>query len=291
MTKKIASQPGLAKLRPYVPGTPIEDVQREYGLQQVIKLASNENPYGSSPKALEAIEAALPRLHYYPDSTSRLLVHALAEYLRVAPEQVIVGNGADGVLTLVCLAYLDGDSEVVVSKSSFPIYDTYTHIMRARLVKTELKDYGLDLEAMAAAITPRTKLVFVCNPNNPTGTIVTAGEVETFLQRVPDHVLVVFDEAYFEMVAADDFPRTLDYVRQGRENVISIRTFSKVYGLAGIRLGYGIAVPSVLAPMYQVKEVFAVNSLAQAAGVAALQDREFLTKTVQATHASRQWLY
>lgn len=291
MKNKIKPQRGLDHLKPYIPGTPIEDVQRKYGIKHVIKLASNENPLGTSPKALEAIQEALSRLNYYPDAQCYRLRQALAAYHQVDPEQLIVGNGADGVITQICMAYLDQDSEVIVSKSSFPIYDHFTNIMRAWLIKTPLKDYGLDLEAMAAAITDQTRLVFVCNPNNPTGTIVTAAEVKTFMDKVPDHVLVVFDEAYFELVDSDEYPDTLAYIRQGRENVIVMRTFSKVYGMAGIRLGYGVAMPCVLSPMNQAKESFAVNSLAQEAGIAALQDRDFLVKSVKANQASRLWLY
>jgi histidinol-phosphate aminotransferase len=291
MSTGVKPQLGLSHLRPYVPGTPIEEVQRQYGLQQVIKLASNENPVGPSPKAVEAIRQALNALNFYPDSQSHDLRSALADRLQLAPEQIIVGNGIDGLISQLCMAYLDEDSEVIVSRSSFPIYDGFTHIMRARLTKIPLKDYGLDLEAMAEAITDHTQLIFVCNPNNPTGTIVSAAEVEAFMHRVPDHVLVAFDEAYFELVASDEFPQTMQYVHQGRENVITLRTFSKVYGLAGIRLGYGMAAPAVLAPLNQVKEPFGVNLLAQVAGIAALQDKEFLHKTVEANHASRLWLY
>ncbi len=291
MTSHVKPQHGLDHLKPYVPGTPIEDVQRKYGLRHVIKLASNENPLGTSPKALQAVRDALPRLNFYPDSQCYNLRQALASYLRVDQDHIIVGNGADGLITQTCMAYLDQDSEVIVSKSSFPVYDIFTHIMRAKLVKTPLKEYGLDLEAMADAITPRTKLVFVCNPNNPTGTMVTAGEVERFMARVPDYVLVVFDEAYFELADSTDFPDTMAYVLQGRENVMVMRTFSKVYGMAGIRLGYGVAMPSVLAPMNRAKESFAVNLLAQAAGIAALEDHDFLLKTIEANHTSRLWLY
>jgi histidinol-phosphate aminotransferase len=284
-------QCGLDALRPYTPGTPIEEVQREYGLEDVIKLASNENPLGASPKALAAIERALPGLNYYPDGQSYYLRHAIADHLRVRPEQVAVGNGADGVIVQTCLAYLDEDSEVIVSRSSFPVYDIYTHVMRATLIKTPLKEYGLDLEAMARAITDRTRLVFVCNPNNPTGTIVTAGEVEGFMGEVPDHVLVVFDEAYYELVDSEEYPDTLRYVREGRGNVMVMRTFSKVYGIAGIRLGYAIGTPEVLAPLNRVKEPFAVNLLAQVAGIAALEDEEFLKKSVQANCEGRLFLY
>jgi histidinol-phosphate aminotransferase len=291
MTTRIKPQSGLQHLKPYVPGTPIEDVQRRYGLKDVIKLASNENPLGTSAKALEATKQALPRLNFYPDSQSYHLVRALADYLKVGPEQLIIGNGADGVITMICMAYVDQGSEVVVSESSFPIYDIFTHVMRGKLIKTPLRDYRLDLSAMGDAVNDNTKVVFVCNPNNPTGTIVTAAEVEAFMERVPDHVLVVFDEAYFELVDSDVYPETMAYVRQGRENVIILRTFSKVYGMAGIRLGYGVATPGVLAPMHQAKEPFAVNLLAQSAGIAALQDREFLLKTVEANRASRLQLY
>ena len=288
---RVRPQIGLERLKPYVPGTPIEEVQRKYGLKDVIKLASNENPLGTSPKALEAIQEALAQLNTYPDSQHHNLRQALADSLQVEPEQLIIGNGADGLIMQASMAYLDDESEVIVSKSSFPVYDIFAHIMRARLIKTPLKNYGLDLDAMTAAITPKTKLIFVCNPNNPTGTIVTGTEVNAFMKRVPDHVLLVFDEAYYELVDSKEYPDTLDMIRQGRENLIILRTFSKVYGLAGIRLGYGIAMPGVLAPMNQARESFAVNLLAQAAGIAALQDQDFLTKTVQANHASRSWLY
>jgi len=292
----VRQQRGLDALKPYVPGTPIEEVQREYGLTDVIKLASNENPLGTSPKALAAIKDTLNKLNLYPDGQSYYLRQALAEYLDVDIAQVTVGNGADGIIMQTGMAYLDEHSELVVSQSSFPVYDIYTNVMRARLIKTPLKDdYSLDLEAMAAAITERTKVVIICNPNNPTGTIVTAGAVEAFMAEVPDHVLVVFDEAYYELVdegfPSDVYPDTLRYVREGRENVLVMRTFSKVYGLAGIRLGYAIGMPETLAPINRVKEPFAVNLLAQAAGVAALEDQAFLEQTVAANHAGRLYLY
>ncbi len=291
MTMQIEPQRGLAAMGPYAPGKPIEEVQREYGLTDVVKLASNENPLGPSPRALAAIERALTRLNFYPDAQSYSLRQAIAGRLGFELEQVIVGNGADGIITQLCLAYLDEEGEVIVSRSSFPVYDRFTHVMRATLVKTPLKDYRLDLEAMARAITDRTRLVFVCNPNNPTGTIVTAGEVEAFMGQVPDHVLVVFDEAYYEYVDAAEYPDSLRYIREGRPNVLTIRTLSKAYGLAGLRLGYAISTPEILAPLYQVKEIFNVNLLAQAAGIAALEDEEFLHRSVAANRAGLQFLY
>jgi histidinol-phosphate aminotransferase len=224
MTTTIKPQRGLDPIKPYVPGIPIEEVQREYGLSDVIKLASNENPAGPSAKAVEAVRGALPHLNLYPDGQSWELRHALARFLEVAPEQVLVGNGVDGVILQTCMAYLDQEDEAIVSESSFPVYDIFVHAMRARQVKTPLKNYGLDLEAMAAAITPRTKLIFVCNPNNPTGTIVTAAEVEAFMRRVPDHILVFFDEAYYEYVDSPDYPDTMTYIHAGRTNVMVART-------------------------------------------------------------------
>ena len=276
---------------PYSPGKPVEEVEREYGLRDVIKLASNENPTGPSPKALHAAQEALCRLNFYPDGQSYYLRHALAEKLGVDAAQVLVGNGADGIIMQTCLAYLDEGDEVIVSRSSFPVYDIFTHVMRATLIKTPLREYGLDLDAMALAITGKTKLIFVCNPNNPTGTMLTAAEVEAFMGRVPDHVLVVLDEAYYEFVDSNEFPDSLPYVRSGRKNVLIMRTFSKIYGLAGIRLGYGIAQQEVLAPLYKIKEPFSVNLLAQEAGVAALADEGYLQETVSANREGRLFLY
>lgn len=293
MSKSIQPQRGLHALRPYVPGTPIQEVQRQYGITDVIKLASNENPLGPSPKAVAAIEKTLPELNFYPESDSYDLRCALAAYLGpgIDREHVTVGNGADGIILQTCLAYLDENCEAVVSQSSFPVYDIFINTMRAALIKTPMKAYRHDLRAMAKAINGRTKLVFVCNPNNPTGTLLTAAEIDEFLGHIPDHVLVVFDEAYYELVDSEDYPDSLQYIREGRDNVMVMRSFSKVYGLAGIRLGYGIGMPEVLAPLNRVKEPFAVNLLAQVAGIAALEDQAFLHETVAQNAAGRRFLY
>jgi len=287
----VRQQRGLNAIKAYVPGKPIDEVQREYGLKDVIKLASNENPLGASPKALAAMKESLSRVNSYPDGQSHNLLEALAEHLRIRPEQLTVGNGADGLIMQTCLAYLDEESEVIVSQSSFPVYDIYTHVMRASLVKIPLKNFRLDLEAMLQAISDKTKLIFVCNPNNPTGTIVTASEAEAFMNKVPKHVLVIYDEAYYELVDSPDYPDSLRYIRDGYTNTMIMRTFSKIYGLAGIRLGYAIAEPEILAPLNRVKEPFSVNLLAQAAGVAALEDKAFVEKTVATNHAGRIYLY
>jgi len=291
MKIRVAPQPGLDSIPPYKPGRSIEEIQRQYGVQDVIKLASNENPLGASPKALVVLVQSFSRVNLYPDGQCFNLRNALAQKLDVKPEQIIVGNGEDGLILETCMAFLDENSEVIVSKSSFPVYDIYSCAMRARMVKTPLKNNGLDLEAMAGAITGQTRLIFVCNPNNPTGTIVSAAEVTRFIERVPDDVLVIFDEAYLEYVDDPHFPDSLKYVREGRKNVVVMRTFSKIYGLAGLRLGYAIGAPATLAHLYCVKEPFSVNMLAQIAGEAALGDDEFLERTLVVNRSGRDYLY
>lgn len=289
-TSPIRQQRGLDAIKPYVPGKPIEEVQREYGLTDVIKLASNENPLGPSPKVLAALQAALPELHLYPDAQAYALSRAIAARHGVSPDMVRVGNGADGLIRELCVSYLEDNDEVLTSMSSFPVYDISTAVMRGRLVKTPLRDLRFDLEAMAAAITDRTRLIFLCNPNNPTGTIVTADEVAAFMRRVPESAIVVFDEAYHEFVDAPDYPEGLAYVKEGRRNVVVLRTFSKAYGIAGIRLGYGIAHAGLLAPLRAATESFPVNRLAQVAGLAALEDDEFMVRTVAMNAAGREYL-
>ncbi len=236
--------------------------------------------------------AALGELNFYPDAQAYALCRAIAARHGVTSDMVRVGNGADGLIRELCVSYLEDGDEVLTSCSSFPVYDISTAVMRARLVKTPLKNLGFDLEAIAAAITERTKLIFLCNPNNPTGTIVTANEVAEFMARVPDHVIVVFDEAYFEFVDSPDYPDSFAYVKSDRyPNVIVLRTFSKAYGIAGIRLGYGIALPALLDPLRASMESFPVNRLAQVAGLAALEDGEFMRRTIDMNLAGRQYLY
>ena len=287
----IKPQRGLDNVAPYVPGKPVKEVERELGLTGVVKLASNENPLGPSPKAVEALREGIELVYFYPDGQSYDLRQALAKRLNMDPSWIIVGNGADGVILVTCMSYLDEKSEVVVSKHSFPMYDIFSSAMRAKMVKVPTKDYGLDLREMLDAITSRTTLVFVCNPNNPTGTLVRSKEVEEFMERVPDSVLVVFDEAYFEFACSEDFPDTLKYLREGRENVLILRTFSKAYGLAGLRLGYGISSQGIIETLNRVKEPFAVNILAQMAGIKALEDEEFVRLSVKIVNEGKDYLY
>jgi len=292
MSKGIQQQRGLESIKPYVPGKPIEDVKREYGLDDVIKMASNENPIGVSPKALAAMKAALPRLNHYPDGAGYEFRSSLAEHLGIDMSQVAIGNGADDLILELSIAYLEDGDEVVVSRSSFPMYDVHALAMRAHLVKTPLTaELGIDLDAMGDAITERTKIVYVCNPNNPTGTIVHADEVHAFIERVPEDVIIVLDEAYFEMVDSDSFPNSIAYAREGRKNVFVLRTFSKVYGLAGIRIGYGFGHSEIISTLFKIKPPFNVNVLAQAAGIAALEDSNFVAQSVGANKEGRHYLY
>jgi len=255
-----------------------------------IKLASNENPFGPSPKALEAISKAAPRLHVYPDQKSIELREALAKKLKLSEDNIIIGNGSDEIMQLASATFLRPGEEVIIPAHTFSLYETFTHLFDGRPVIVDLKDNEQELEAMAQAITPKTKMIFLCNPHNPTGTMISKAKLEAFLSRVPKNVLVIIDEAYVEFVDSKDFPDTLPLVKE-RENILVLRTFSKYYGLAGLRIGYGIASPELIKYMFRVKPPFNVNRLAQAGALAALEDDLFLEKTYKNNIEQRNFLY
>jgi histidinol-phosphate aminotransferase len=270
--------PDIAALSPYVPGKPIEELQRELGLSRVIKLASNENPSGPSPKALAVINESLASLHRYPDGGAFRLREALADRWKVAAEQVIVGNGSDEILGLLARTFLSPGDEAVMADHTFVIYKMEVMAAHGKAVTVPLKDWRHDVPAMCAAITARTRLLFLCNPNNPTGTMVSADEVAWLLGRLPEQVIVVFDEAYFEYVRSSEFPDSMAYVREGR-NAIVLRTFSKIYGLAGLRIGYGVTTPEIANFLNRIRPPFNANSIAQRAALAALDDDEHLARS------------
>jgi histidinol-phosphate aminotransferase len=270
--------PDIVSLSPYVPGKPIEELQRELGLARVIKLASNENPMGPSPKALAALSEGTATLHRYPDGGAFRLREALADRWKVTPDQVILGNGSDEILGLLARTFLSPGDEAVMADQTFVIYKMEVTAAHGKPITVPLKQWRHDLQAMADAITDRTRLLFLCNPNNPTGTMVSADEVEHLLARVPAHVVVVFDEAYFEYVRSQQFPDSMAYVKQGR-NVIVLRTFSKIYGLAGLRIGYGVATEEITNFLNRVRPPFNANSLAQRAALAALGDDEHVARS------------
>lgn len=276
--------PVLGQLPVYQPGRPIEEVARELGLpvDGIIKLASNENPLGPSPLALKAIRNALRSINLYPDGNAFYLKQKLAAKLGVTPANLILGNGSNEVLELVGHALLNSESEVVVSQYCFAVYPIVTHLFGAKLVVVPAKNYGHNLEAMLGAITTKTRVVFVANPNNPTGTCVTPDQLARFVNAVPSNVVLVLDEAYIEFVTQplDLLPE----IRAGKKpNLLLLRTFSKIYGLAGLRLGYGIGHPEFIAALEKIRQPFNINSIAQIAALAALDDTRHVERTRRIT--------
>jgi histidinol-phosphate aminotransferase len=277
-------------IAPYEPGKPIEELERELMIHNPIKLASNENPLPPSDRVQKAIIAALSSLDRYPDGSGFYLRQALAKKHGVMPDQVVLGNGSNELIELLVRSFLRPGDEAVVPHPSFVVYPMIVQAAGGVRVMVMLKDFRLDLDAMARAITPMTKIVFVANPNNPTATIVTRDEVEHFMSRVPERTIVVFDEAYIEFAMGPDFPDTLSYVKQGRKLVV-LRTFSKAASLAGLRVGYGIADADAIALMNRIRQPFNVNSLAQVAALAALDDEAHILECVRMIEAGRHFLY
>lgn len=265
--------PNIAKLVPYSPGKPLDELERELGICDAVKLASNENPLGPSPKALAILRDAGNTLHRYPDGGAHHLIRALSDRWKVAPNQIIVGNGSDEIISLLVKAFLSPGEEAVMADHTFVMYKLAVAGGYGIPIEVPLVNWRHDLSAMAKVVTDRTRLLFVCNPNNPTGTIVTSADVEALMNTVPDHVIVVFDEAYYEYVRDSQFPDSIHFVKQNRP-VVALRTFSKIYGLAGLRIGYGITTPEIINFLHRVRNPFNTNSLAQQAALAALQDEE-----------------
>jgi histidinol-phosphate aminotransferase len=272
--------PNLTQLPVYQPGRPIEEVARELGLPpaDIIKLASNENPLGPSPAALAAMERALQHLHLYPDGNAFYLKRRLGEKLGLEPNHLILGNGSNELIEFVGHALLAPGSEVVVSQYCFAVYPIVTHLFGAKLVTVPAREFGHDLPAMLRAITPQTRVVFVANPNNPTGTLAAPDELRQFVAQIPPHVLLVMDEAYIEFLSE---PCDLLPLIRGNQapHLLLMRTFSKIYGLAGLRLGYGIASVELTSALEKVRQPFNINALVQAGALAALDDAEHIART------------
>jgi histidinol-phosphate aminotransferase len=274
--------PGIRRLMPYQPGKPIEELQREYGVQDVIKLASNENPLGSGPRVLEVIQSQLHELSRYPDGNGFALKNALSQKLGVEPGQITLGNGSSEVLELLARAFLTHDDEVIYSQHAFAMYPIITQAVNAQAVVTPAKNWGHDLKAMQVAITDKTRLIFVANPNNPTGTWLGADELKGFIAGLPGNIIVVVDEAYFEYASderlgARDYPDAMAWLNEF-PNLVVTRTFSKAYGIAGLRVGYGVSNPEIADLLNRVRQPFNVNSLALAAATAALSDTAHLQR-------------
>ena len=277
-------------IAPYEPGKPVEELERELSVHDAIKLASNENPLPPSDRVQQAIIAQLSHLNRYPDGSGFYLRQAIAKKHGFTPDHIMLGNGSNDLIELVVRAFMRPGDEAVVPHPSFVVYPMIVQAVGGVRVMVMLRDYRLDLEAMARAITPQTKVVFIANPNNPTATMVTADEVEHFMARVPERTIVVFDEAYIEFAQGPDFPDTLAYVRQGRK-VVVLRTFSKAASLAGLRIGYAVADGDAVALMNRIRQPFNVNSLGQAAALAALEDENHILECVRMNEAGKAYLY
>jgi histidinol-phosphate aminotransferase len=281
---------GIMQLSPYVAGKPMEEVEAEYGVKVVAKLASNENPLGISPKAVEAMEKELKKCFMYPEGSSPRVRHKLAGRLGVPEGQIFLATGGDHILTLLGNAFINQGDEVIVGAPSFYTYTLSTLVMGGVLIKVPLKDHVYDLDAILAAITPKTKLIFFCNPNNPTGTIVHKDKVADFMSKVPEHCVVVFDEAYFEFINDPAYGDGVeDYVKKGA-NVVVLRTFSKLYGLAGLRIGYAVAAGHLAPVLGRVMPPFPVNRLAQVAAEAAMDDTDFVAAVLKNNNEGRAYL-
>ncbi|HTL47692.1 MAG TPA: histidinol-phosphate transaminase [Verrucomicrobiae bacterium] len=278
-------------IHPYKPGKPIKEVERELGLRNVIKLASNENPLGPSRKALWAMRRAIREAHLYPEGSGFYLVKRLEQELGIPTSQILIGNGSNEILELLSRGFLSPGDQIISSQTSFLVYPILAKACGADFVEVPMKDFRYDLEGILKAVTDKTKIIFIANPNNPTGTYVTDKEVAAFLAKVPPHVIVCFDEAYVDFVDAHDFPRVIEYVQERRPNVIVMRTFSKSYGLAGLRIGYAAGDPKMIGYLHKVRQPFNVNSIAQAAATAALDDRFFLWRTKHCVTAGRRFFY
>ena len=284
-----SAHPWLRELVSYEPGKPIEDVARELGLpaDQIIKLASNENPLGPSPKALAAMQETLLRSHFYPDGGGFYLREAIAHKMGLDRSNVILGCGSNEVIEFIGKAFLNPGDNIVVARHAFAVYKLMATLFGAETIEVPDPKFAHDLPAMLAAITPKTKEVFIANPNNPTGTLLSQEQLDDFMAKVPPHIVVVFDEAYYEFLPNP--PDVVKYVREGR-NVVVLRTFSKIQGLANLRIGYGLAPASLIDVLQKTRQPFNANGIAQAGALAGLLDDEHQTKTRDLTIAGREWL-
>jgi len=290
MTEPRLTRPCVDGLTPYTPGKPIEEVQREFGLTDIVKLASNENPLGPSPEAVEAIRQAAADVWLYPDNDCYRLMAALSEKLGFPGAQILLGHGSDELIHNIGLAFLSPGDEVMMCSGPFSQYEFTAKLMDAAPVYVPMQGFRYDISAMAQRVSARTKVVFIGNPNNPTGTIVTRQELSELLESLPDTTILVMDEAYYEYVDDLDYPDSLELVRNGRRAIV-LRTFSKIYGLAGLRIGYGATTPELADALERVREPFNVSSVAQAAALASLKDGDQVRRTCEVNQQAKEYLY
>lgn len=282
--------PHILNISPYVPGKPIDEVKRELGIKEVIKLASNENALGASPKAIQAIQNHVSRIHLYPDGGAYYLKKELAHHLNVDPDNIIVGNGSDEIVSIITRIFIHKGDQAIVGDPSFVMYKIDTQLSQGEVVSISLKNFKLDVSEVLNAITDKTRLIFISNPNNPTGTILSKKEMQELIQNIPPNILVVSDEAYYEYVDDPEYPDSLTWVKEGK-NIVVLRTFSKIYGLAGLRVGYGIARKQIISVLNRARPPFNVNFLAQVAARASLKDVDHIIKSKNLIKKEKEFLY
>jgi histidinol-phosphate aminotransferase len=281
---------GILKIESYVPGKSIEEVKQEFRVKKWTKLASNENLLGPSAKAITAIQRELPNIYLYPEGPCTVLRQALADKFEVPDKMVVVSNGADNLILMIANAFVNEMDEVVMADPTFSVYTNVTQIMGGKPIRVKLKDYTHDVDAMLKKVTRKTKLIFICNPNNPTGTIVSQEAFNFLLSKLPERVIVILDEAYGDFVEDPFCPKGLDYIKK-KKQIIVLRTFSKVYGLAGLRIGFALGREDLIDCLYQVRDPFPVHRLAQVAAVAALNDEGHAKKSIQLVYEGKRYLY
>ena len=279
----------ITQVQAYVAGKPIEETKRELGLKSVIKLASNENPIGASPKAVAAIRKAASNINRYPDSQSFFLKKKLASKLKLKPGNLLLGNGSDELIDLMIKAFVEDDENIITSEGTFVEYEISAKINNKNIITVPLKNFAFDLEGIYRKVNEKTKLIFIANPNNPTGTYVNKSDFDVFLKKLPARTIVVLDEAYDTFIDVKDYPQSLDYIASGK--VIALKTMSKAYGLAGVRIGYAIFDERYSTYLERARQPFNINMMAQAAAAAALDDSAFLAKTRKITLEGKKFLY
>ncbi len=289
---KLHPAPNIKDITPYPPGKPLEELEREYGITGSIKLASNENPWGPSPKAVQAVISSLSNLHRYPDGSSYYLTAALANWLDVDPQEIVLGNGSNEVIEFLVKAFVQKNDEVITSHPSFLMYQKFVQVRGGVNTVIPLRDMHHDLAAITRAVTDKTRLIFMDNPNNPCGTLFSRDRFQRFLSGLPEDIIVVLDEAYIDFVEPGQRIDVTSYIRVPNNipAVVSLRTFSKAFGLAGLRVGYGIMHRDVAGLLHRVRQPFNVNLLAQAGALAALDDKDHYSKTITETANGRDWL-
>jgi histidinol-phosphate aminotransferase len=289
LSKRLNS--GILKIKPYEPGKTVYEAQAGHEVTDFIKLASNENPFGMSPKALQAIRERAGEGFAYPEVSCREVRLALAGKLGIDAEQIIVGNGGDGIIYACAMSMIDEGDEAIIPEITFPYYEIAVQAMRGRVVTSRMKGFELDLDDIINKIGKKTKMIWLCNPNNPTGSVVGRTAFAEFLKKIPDDIFVIHDEVYADFAVACDFPDALALIKAGKENLFIIRSFSKIYGLAGVRVGFGAGSKELVRMMYRVRPPFDVSVLAQIATVAALGDDEFYRHTLEHNEREKKYLY